>query len=94
MRPEQMLKEHDFIGRIIEAKDPREEKGDGSADVKIRFIDIDDNAKTAYITLSGEERDMAYDASKDRKDVTITSKLVGVGRNKRIEDPVAFRVLG
>jgi len=57
------------------------------------YIDTEGKHKAAYISLCIEDLDLAYGASKDRKNVSISGKLVGAGRNKRIEDPTAFRVL-
>ncbi len=93
MRPDEMFEEQDFVGRIVEMKDPRVEKGDGPADVRIRFIDVDGKAKTAHLTLSGEELDNAYDASKERKNVSVSGKLVGAGRSRRIEDSTGFKII-
>ncbi len=92
MRPEDMRIEQDFVGRIIVFRDPREEPGDGPADITITFIDTEGKACNASLTMSGDVLDEAYDAAKKRKNVRVSGTLVG-GRSKRIEDVKDFRVL-
>lgn len=94
MRPKEMLDERDFVGILVGTADPREEKSDGPAKFKIRFIDVaDGKVKTASLKLSGEEIDRAYDASKERKSISVSGKLVGAGNNKRIEDISEFKII-
>ena len=92
MRPEDMRIEQDFVGRIVVFKDPREEPGDGPADITITFIDTEGKACNASLSLAGDELDKAYDAAKKRQNVCVSGTLVG-GRSKRIEDMKEFKVL-
>ena len=92
MRPEDMRIEQEFIGRIVAFKDPREEPGDGPADITITFLDTEGKACNASLTLSGDDLDVAYDAAKKRMMVRVSGTLIG-GRSKRIEDVKDFRVL-
>lgn len=93
MRPEEMRVEQDFIGRITMFKDPREEVNDEPADISITFIDTEGKACTATLSLSGDDLNRAYDASKARQNVKVSGTLIG-GKSKRIIDVKGFSILG
>lgn len=93
MRPEEMSVEHDFIGRIVMFRDPREKINEEPVDITIAFIDTEGKACNATFQLSGDDLDKAYDASKSRQNVRVSGILVG-GRHKKIENVKDFSVLG
>ncbi len=69
------------------------DRADGPVDVAITFIDVEGRACSATLTLSGEDLDSAYDASKARSNVRVSGTLVG-GRHRRIVDVKGFSVIG
>lgn len=91
MRPVSMETENTFIGRITLMKDPRVEPTDEPAEIGLSFIDVNGKLKSAKFKISGEELDKAYDASKKRKNVQISGKLVGA-KHKKIIDIKDFKV--
>lgn len=94
MRPPSMNKQYTVIGRLIQLNDTREQTNDGPVTMKIKYMDPeDDKILTASFEVDGTEADIAYDAAKKRENVSITGKIVGTPRIKRIEDITDFRVV-
>ncbi len=94
MRPPELSEEGRFVGRIVQINDRREECGDQKTTMKLRFLDSEGRkAVTARFDVSGEDAETAYNASKDRKIVSIEGILSGPPGSRRIDDITDFRVL-
>ncbi len=94
MRPPELSEEGRFVGRIVQINDRREERGDQKATMKLRFLDSEGKkAVTARFDVSGADAETAYNASKDRKLVSVDGILTGPPGSRRIEDITGFRVL-
>ncbi len=93
MRPPEMELEQELIGRVTETRDQRETPSDGCASIRIAYFDKDNRTGTALIKLDGEDLDLAYDAAKTRKLLSITGVLVGNGHNKHIDNVTSLKLI-
>ena len=94
MRPEEMDSEVNIIGRLVQVNDLREEVGDEPVTMKIKYMDDrNDRILTAKFVVSGEDADMAYDAAKGRRTVSLTGVLTGPPRSRSLEQISDFKVL-
>ena len=93
MRPPEMELEQELIGRVTETRDQRETPSDGCASIRIAYFDKDNKTGTALIKLDGEDLDLAYDAAKSRKLLSITGVLVGNGHNKHIDNVTSLKLI-
>lgn len=94
MRPLESERESTLIGRLVQVTDLRDEVGDEPISMKIKYIDDkEDKIRTATFVVSGEEANLAYDASKNRKTVSLTGIITGPSRSKRLENITEFKIL-
>ena len=81
-------------GRLVQVNDLREEVGDEPVTMKIKYMDDrNDRILTAKFVVSGEDADMAYDAAKGRRTVSLTGVLTGPPRSRSLEQISDFKVL-
>lgn len=94
MRPDDMNSEVTLIGRLVQVNDLREEVGDDPVTMKIKYMDDrNEQIRTAKFVVSGEDADLAYDAAKGRRTVSITGILTGPPRARCLEEISDFRIL-
>lgn len=93
MRPPEMDWDSKFVGFLVEAKDYRAERDEFHGSFKLKYIGDNNKTNTAKLILLEDDLEIAYDAMKKRKTVSVKGKLIGSRNNKEIIDIFDFEIL-
>lgn len=93
MRPPACEKAATVIGYVVQVNDSRESM-DGPVTVRIKYMDPDEEqVRTAVLTVNGADADIAYEASRLRRMVSVSGTLVGGSSARKIEDVTDLRLI-
>ncbi len=93
MRPPTCEKVTTVIGYVVQVNDSRESM-DGPVIVKVRYMDPDEEmVRTAVLTVDGADADIAYEASRFRKMVSISGTIVDGPSARRFEAVTDLRLV-
>jgi len=93
MRPPACEKIATVIGYVVQVNDSRESM-DGPVTVRVKYMDPDEErVRTAMLTVDGADADIAYEASRLRRMVSISGTIVGSPSARRIEGVTDLRLV-